>query len=166
MDILEESVFSYVLCGGLGIGSLYASNHAMLVKWHWRFYREKNAPWRRLITSIHGTHGGLDQGYPFNSIRPSTSKTIIGLNKSMLDLHIDLGSIDSRKMSWISWKKVCSPMDTTTIALFPGDMSGLSPATCRWGKPRHVAREKGYCCSVSRYVVVFSIPKCMKDANE
>ncbi|GKD75234.1 hypothetical protein Tco_1333516, partial [Tanacetum coccineum] len=22
---------------------------------------------------------------------------------------------------------------TTTIALFPGDMSGLSPATCRWG---------------------------------
>ncbi|GKG44647.1 trichome birefringence-like protein 2, partial [Tanacetum coccineum] len=23
---------------------------------------------------------------------------------------------------------------TTTIALFPGDMSGLSPATCRWGK--------------------------------
>ncbi|GJY30149.1 hypothetical protein Tco_0413644 [Tanacetum coccineum] len=23
---------------------------------------------------------------------------------------------------------------TTTIALFPGDMSGFSPATCRWGK--------------------------------
>ncbi|GKE94402.1 ribonuclease H-like domain-containing protein, partial [Tanacetum coccineum] len=23
---------------------------------------------------------------------------------------------------------------TTTIALFPGDMSGLSLATCRWGK--------------------------------
>ncbi|GKG48727.1 hypothetical protein Tco_0512874, partial [Tanacetum coccineum] len=22
----------------------------------------------------------------------------------------------------------------TTIALFPGDMSGFSPATCRWGK--------------------------------
>ncbi|GKF61464.1 hypothetical protein Tco_0181518, partial [Tanacetum coccineum] len=38
----------------------------------------------------------------------------------------------------------------TTIALFPGDMSGLSPATCRWGKlspARHVAREKSYCCS-------------------
>ncbi|GKG67188.1 hypothetical protein Tco_0724734, partial [Tanacetum coccineum] len=26
------------------------------------------------------------------------------------------------------------PPTTTTIALFPGDMSGLSPATCRWGK--------------------------------
>ncbi|GKD67633.1 hypothetical protein Tco_1321723 [Tanacetum coccineum] len=24
--------------------------------------------------------------------------------------------------------------DTTTIALFPRDMSGFSPATCRWGK--------------------------------
>ncbi|GKG51714.1 hypothetical protein Tco_0544352, partial [Tanacetum coccineum] len=23
---------------------------------------------------------------------------------------------------------------TTTIALFPGDMSRFSPATCRWGK--------------------------------
>ncbi|GJY90693.1 hypothetical protein Tco_0505889 [Tanacetum coccineum] len=110
MDILEESVFSYVLCGGLGIGSLYASNHAMLVKWHWRFYREKNAPWRRLITSIHGTHGGLDQGYPFNSIRPSTSKTIIGLNKSMLDLHIDLGPVFVKKvgdgLSFALWKDV------------------------------------------------------------
>nr|GEV96995.1 putative RNA-directed DNA polymerase, eukaryota, reverse transcriptase zinc-binding domain protein [Tanacetum cinerariifolium] len=67
--------------------SLHASNLAMLVKWHWRFYNEKNALWRRLITSIHGTHGGgggLDQGYHFNSIRPSTWKTIIGVNNPCL----------------------------------------------------------------------------------
>ncbi|GJZ62661.1 hypothetical protein Tco_0618798 [Tanacetum coccineum] len=72
--------------------------------------KEKNAPWRRLITSIHGTHGGLDQGYPFNSIRPSTSKTIIGLNRSMLDLHIDLVPVFVKKvgdgLSFALWKDV------------------------------------------------------------
>ncbi|PWA36655.1 RNA-directed DNA polymerase, eukaryota, Reverse transcriptase zinc-binding domain protein [Artemisia annua] len=82
----------------------------MLVKWHWRFYTEKNALWRRLITSIHGIHGGLEQAYPSNSIRPSIWKTIFELNKSMSDLNIDLGSVFVKKvgdnLSFSFWKDI------------------------------------------------------------
>ncbi|GJW14260.1 reverse transcriptase domain-containing protein [Tanacetum coccineum] len=33
--------------GGLGIGSLLASNQSMLSKWWWRFHAEENALWRK-----------------------------------------------------------------------------------------------------------------------
>ncbi|PWA65795.1 reverse transcriptase domain, Reverse transcriptase zinc-binding domain protein [Artemisia annua] len=101
-------VCSPISCGGLRITSLHASNLAMLVKWHWRFYTKKNSLWRNLITAIHGTHKGLEQGYPSNSIRPSTRKTIFGLNKSMYDLNIDLNSVFVKKVgddiSFAFWK--------------------------------------------------------------
>nr|GEX37722.1 hypothetical protein [Tanacetum cinerariifolium] len=38
--------------GGLGIGSLKASNHALLAKWWWRFLTEDNALWSK----AHGIH--------------------------------------------------------------------------------------------------------------
>ena len=37
--------------GGLGIGSLENKNLALLAKWWWRFREEKEALWRKLITS-------------------------------------------------------------------------------------------------------------------
>ncbi|GJT17711.1 hypothetical protein Tco_0876417 [Tanacetum coccineum] len=40
--------------GGLGIGSLLASNQSMLSKWWWRFRTEENTLWRKVICSIHG----------------------------------------------------------------------------------------------------------------
>lgn len=46
--------------GGLNIGSLLASNFAMLAKWWWRFRIEKDAYWQRIIRSIYGENGGLN----------------------------------------------------------------------------------------------------------
>ncbi|GJU78052.1 RNA-directed DNA polymerase, eukaryota [Tanacetum coccineum] len=39
---------------GLGIGSLYALNHALIQKWRWRFLNNPHALWTRLIVAIHG----------------------------------------------------------------------------------------------------------------
>nr|GFB52180.1 RNA-directed DNA polymerase, eukaryota, reverse transcriptase zinc-binding domain protein [Tanacetum cinerariifolium] len=39
---------------GLGIGSLYALNHALIQKWRWRFLKNPHALWSRLIVAIHG----------------------------------------------------------------------------------------------------------------
>nr|GEX66960.1 RNA-directed DNA polymerase, eukaryota, reverse transcriptase zinc-binding domain protein [Tanacetum cinerariifolium] len=41
---------------GLGIGSLYSLNHALIQKWRWRFLNNPQALWARLIVSIHGTN--------------------------------------------------------------------------------------------------------------
>nr|GEW90854.1 RNA-directed DNA polymerase, eukaryota [Tanacetum cinerariifolium] len=40
--------------GGLGIGSLYSLNQALIQKWRWRFFNNPNSLWVRLLTSIHG----------------------------------------------------------------------------------------------------------------
>ncbi|GJV25153.1 putative RNA-directed DNA polymerase [Tanacetum coccineum] len=50
--------------GGLGIGSLKASNHSLLAKWWWRFLNEDNALWSKVIHSIHGPMGGLFDNTP------------------------------------------------------------------------------------------------------
>lgn len=47
--------------GGLGIGSLKATNLALLSKWWWRFKTEKEALWRKTIAAIHGNQGNLGQ---------------------------------------------------------------------------------------------------------
>ncbi|GJV59705.1 RNA-directed DNA polymerase, eukaryota, reverse transcriptase zinc-binding domain protein [Tanacetum coccineum] len=38
---------------GLGIGSLYSLNHALIQKWRWRFFNNPQSLWVRLLTSIH-----------------------------------------------------------------------------------------------------------------
>ncbi|GJS80706.1 RNA-directed DNA polymerase, eukaryota, reverse transcriptase zinc-binding domain protein [Tanacetum coccineum] len=40
--------------GGLGIGSLFSLNHALIQKWRWRFLNNPKALWSRLIVAIHG----------------------------------------------------------------------------------------------------------------
>lgn len=46
--------------GGLGIGSLYALNRALLFKWVWRFRTQDSNIWVRIIKSIYGTNGAID----------------------------------------------------------------------------------------------------------
>nr|GEV35036.1 RNA-directed DNA polymerase, eukaryota, reverse transcriptase zinc-binding domain protein [Tanacetum cinerariifolium] len=57
--IAWKKVCSSKSFGGLGIGSLYASNIAMVTKWWWRFHKEPSSLWRRIIVSIHGDQGGI-----------------------------------------------------------------------------------------------------------
>ena len=41
--------------GGLGVGSLFSFNKAMLFKWRCRFFKNPNALWVSVIKAIHGT---------------------------------------------------------------------------------------------------------------
>ncbi|GJX80264.1 hypothetical protein Tco_0328413 [Tanacetum coccineum] len=43
--------------GGLGIGSLFSLNHALIQKWRWRFFHNPRALWVLVIKAIHGDHG-------------------------------------------------------------------------------------------------------------
>nr|GEV01064.1 retrovirus-related Pol polyprotein from transposon TNT 1-94 [Tanacetum cinerariifolium] len=59
--IAWKKVCSSTKNGGLGIGSLQASNLAMLAKWRWRFHSglDGNALWKRVIKSTYGICGDL-----------------------------------------------------------------------------------------------------------
>ena len=46
--------------GGLGIGSIYALNRALLFKWVWRFQSQPHDLWAQVISHVHGVRGGLD----------------------------------------------------------------------------------------------------------
>nr|GEV52053.1 hypothetical protein [Tanacetum cinerariifolium] len=48
--------------GGLGIGSIYALNAALLFKWIWRFRCGSNDLWVKVIKDIHGSDGAICHG--------------------------------------------------------------------------------------------------------
>nr|GEV22250.1 RNA-directed DNA polymerase, eukaryota, reverse transcriptase zinc-binding domain protein [Tanacetum cinerariifolium] len=48
--------------GGLGIGSIFALNVALLFKWIWRFCTTSNNLWVNVIKDIHGHDGGIGSG--------------------------------------------------------------------------------------------------------
>ncbi|GJS61218.1 RNA-directed DNA polymerase, eukaryota, reverse transcriptase zinc-binding domain protein [Tanacetum coccineum] len=58
--IAWDKATSSISNGGLGIGTLKSSNLAMLSKWWWRFHTENHAFWCKIIRSIHGVDGGLN----------------------------------------------------------------------------------------------------------
>ena len=39
--------------GGLGVGSLYSLNRALLMKWLWRYKNERSSLWRCVVCGIH-----------------------------------------------------------------------------------------------------------------
>ncbi|GJX77773.1 hypothetical protein Tco_0324584 [Tanacetum coccineum] len=69
----------------------------MLIKWWWRFYKEDNALWGKVIRSIHGYNGGL--GDP-SSIKYKSGPwyRIVKLNDDLLPVGIDLRNIFKRKV--------------------------------------------------------------------
>nr|GFA85612.1 RNA-directed DNA polymerase, eukaryota, reverse transcriptase zinc-binding domain protein [Tanacetum cinerariifolium] len=46
--------------GGLGVSSFFALNIALLLKWMWRFFNDKDALWSRFIRAVHGNSGGIE----------------------------------------------------------------------------------------------------------
>ncbi|GJR20021.1 RNA-directed DNA polymerase, eukaryota, reverse transcriptase zinc-binding domain protein [Tanacetum coccineum] len=45
--------------GGLGVASLYALNRALMLKWVWRFFSNKESFWARVIKAIYGEDGSM-----------------------------------------------------------------------------------------------------------
>ncbi|GKE37908.1 RNA-directed DNA polymerase, eukaryota, reverse transcriptase zinc-binding domain protein, partial [Tanacetum coccineum] len=62
--------------GGLNIGSLRAKNLALLGKWWWRFRREGESLWVRVIKSIHGVSGGFDDNRVLGGGRGGTDRGV------------------------------------------------------------------------------------------
>ncbi|GJZ65083.1 cysteine-rich receptor-like protein kinase 8, partial [Tanacetum coccineum] len=93
-----KKVCSSTTCRGLGIGSLEASNLAMLTRW-WRFHTHINSLWKLVITFIHGDHGGIDV-VSQHVHRSSTSpwNYIMDLNKRLSGRNINLHSVFKRKV--------------------------------------------------------------------
>ncbi|GJZ74415.1 RNA-directed DNA polymerase, eukaryota [Tanacetum coccineum] len=79
--------------GGLGIGSLYSLNHALIQKWRWRFLTNPHALWARLITAIHGRNS--DSTTFFSHIKTNgVWPRIVGSINSMHEKnHIPLSSM-------------------------------------------------------------------------
>nr|GEY96951.1 RNA-directed DNA polymerase, eukaryota, reverse transcriptase zinc-binding domain protein [Tanacetum cinerariifolium] len=46
--------------GGLGVSSFFALNRALLFKWMWRFFNDKDALWSRFIRAVHDNSGGIE----------------------------------------------------------------------------------------------------------
>nr|GEV08879.1 RNA-directed DNA polymerase, eukaryota [Tanacetum cinerariifolium] len=96
--IAWKKVCSELKFGGLGIGSLNASNISMLVKWWWRLYTDRNALWFQVIVSIHGINGGIDlEETSLNRLPPSPWKNILSLNRNLLKTNIDLHVIFKKR---------------------------------------------------------------------
>ncbi|GJZ83149.1 hypothetical protein Tco_0648322 [Tanacetum coccineum] len=104
--------------GGLNIGILKVLNQAMLAKWWWRFLKEENALWTKVIASIYGPHGGLTTG-SISSYKSGPWYQIMKLKDDLLSCGISLPSLFKRKIgnglntkfwldSWIGGPPICN----------------------------------------------------------
>nr|GEY64548.1 RNA-directed DNA polymerase, eukaryota, reverse transcriptase zinc-binding domain protein [Tanacetum cinerariifolium] len=49
-----KSVLAAKDVGGLGVSNLFALNQALMFKWVWRFFSQKNLLWVRVVKALHG----------------------------------------------------------------------------------------------------------------
>nr|GEU67919.1 hypothetical protein [Tanacetum cinerariifolium] len=91
-----KSVLASKDVGGHGVSSLFALNRALMFKWIWRFFSQKNSLWVRVVKALHGEDGKI--GKKVQPRYPSTWINIINEIES-LKLHgIDLVSFITPKL--------------------------------------------------------------------
>nr|GEW48800.1 RNA-directed DNA polymerase, eukaryota, reverse transcriptase zinc-binding domain protein [Tanacetum cinerariifolium] len=54
-----KSVLAAKDVGDLGVSSLFALNRALMFKWVWRFFSQKNSLWVRVVKALHEEYGKL-----------------------------------------------------------------------------------------------------------
>nr|GEV83978.1 RNA-directed DNA polymerase, eukaryota, reverse transcriptase zinc-binding domain protein [Tanacetum cinerariifolium] len=67
--------------GGLGFGSLFALNHALILKWRWRFLNNPNALWACLIVVIHGHNTESTSFFSHIKIKGVWSRIVGSINR-------------------------------------------------------------------------------------
>ncbi|GJR03016.1 reverse transcriptase domain-containing protein [Tanacetum coccineum] len=122
--IAWDKATSSISNGGLGIGTLKSSNHAMLSKWWWRFHTENHAFWCKIIRSIHGVDGGLNDTSLIKS-KSGPWYRIAKLKDDLSKIGIDLPSIFKKKIGdgcstrfWLDTWLGGSPLKDTFPRLF------------------------------------------------
>nr|GFB39987.1 RNA-directed DNA polymerase, eukaryota, reverse transcriptase zinc-binding domain protein [Tanacetum cinerariifolium] len=91
-----KSVLAAKDVGGLGVSSLFALNRALMFKWVWRFFSQKNSLWVRVVKALHGEDGKI--GRNVQPRYPSTWLNIINEIKSLKFHGIDLVSFITPKL--------------------------------------------------------------------
>lgn len=85
--------------GGLGVKSVKAKNQALLAKWWWRCYSERNRSWNRFLTSVYG----VTIRYDLKKLLPAKKcSTIV---KSFLNIHKNQDTeplINQRAFKWLA----------------------------------------------------------------
>lgn len=107
---------------GLDIGSLRASNLALLFKWWWRFLTEENSLWKNIICAIHGRNGKI----LFSNNKMAGSSVWVNTLNAAWDIercNIDLTSFAKSKVEdgrtihfwtdwWVGSDKLCNTFPT------------------------------------------------------
>ncbi|GJX76532.1 RNA-directed DNA polymerase, eukaryota [Tanacetum coccineum] len=75
--------------GGLGIGSIYALNVALLFKWIWHFRCNPNDLWVKVVKDLHGCDGGIGTCRRLTS-QQSTWNAILNSVAKLKDKGVDL----------------------------------------------------------------------------
>ncbi|GJW84873.1 hypothetical protein Tco_0158018 [Tanacetum coccineum] len=126
--------------GGLGIGSIFALNAALLFKWVWRFRTCPDSLWVNVIKNIHGADGDIGFSRPvYSSYSPWTS-----IVHSISKLHakgIDLLALCSRSVG-----------NGLSIRFWNETWCGVRPFKDLF--PRIYALEENKSCTVAQRLII------------
>nr|GEY19947.1 RNA-directed DNA polymerase, eukaryota [Tanacetum cinerariifolium] len=63
-----KSVLAAKDVGGLRVSSLFALNRALMFKWVWRFFSQKNSLWVRVVKALHGEDGKIGKKFYYSKL--------------------------------------------------------------------------------------------------
>ncbi|GKF65549.1 hypothetical protein Tco_0192066 [Tanacetum coccineum] len=110
----------------------------MLVKWPWRFHTENQAIWRKVICSIHGPLGGLNDN---SSLRPNSGPCTSFWNDIWigdtplvasfprlyrLDINLDCLVCDRNPTAHVSLSSIATTSNVTRHSVQPTDNGSMS----------------------------------------
>ena len=126
--------------GGLGIGSIFALNAALLFKWLWRFRTNSSSLWVNVIKDLHGFDGGIGNN---RAVKMSYSpwSCIIRTVAKLKAKGIDLLALCSRSVG-----------DGRTISFWDDSWCGGRPLKDRF--PRVYALDANKDCSIAQRLSV------------
>nr|GEV64276.1 RNA-directed DNA polymerase, eukaryota, reverse transcriptase zinc-binding domain protein [Tanacetum cinerariifolium] len=102
--------------GGLGIGSLYSLNHALLQKWRWRFLHNPHALWARLIVDIRGPNEDSSSFFSHIKNKGVWSRIVGSINIMHEKGFIPHSSMQRRNNGWhIVWSRNVSYGNTANL---------------------------------------------------
>nr|GEY13309.1 RNA-directed DNA polymerase, eukaryota, reverse transcriptase zinc-binding domain protein [Tanacetum cinerariifolium] len=126
--------------GGLGVSSLFALNRALMFKWVWQFFNQKDSLWAKVMQEIHGVDGriGRDGKAGHASIWCDIIKEMDRLVTQGIDLvsmmQIKIGNGSNTSFLEDRWRgrKWCRIQTVEGYMLESLDGVLLSPVEDRW----------------------------------